>query len=161
LNYLISDKLAIYGRYSTGRKTPDLSFYFNVGILDQVANYDLEAEKITSAELGLKYRTKKTSLFVTPFYSTLSNIPTYLTFQDDTSIDLEFYVPELLFKAYNAYGVELEGNFMITDNFSVRGVVTLQDSNVPEYETWIEGEGPADDVKVTLERLENPGIPCT
>ncbi len=158
LNYLISKNFSVYGRYSTGRKTPDLSFYFNVGILNEVPNYDLEAEEITSAELGIKYRTEKVNLFVTPFYSRLSNIPTYLTFQDDTSLDLEFYVPELLFKSYDSYGVEVEGNFLLAKNFSVRTVITLQDSNVPEFETWEEGPGPEDDVKVKSEDTKNAHI---
>lgn len=158
LNYLINDKFAIYGRYSTGRKTPDLSFYFNVGILADVPNYDLKPEQISSAELGLKYRTGKANLFVTPFYSKLSNLPIYLTFQDDTSPTLDFYVPELLFKAYNSYGVEIEGNFLLSDNFSIRGVMTLQDSNVPEYETWVEGEGPADDKKQKFEDTKNAHV---
>ncbi len=158
LNYLISKNLSVYGRYSIGRKTPDLSFYFGNGILDDVEAYDLQPEQITSAELGLKYRTQKVDLFVTPFYSQLSNIPIYLTFQDDTRADLSFYVPELLFKEYNAYGVEVEGRYQFSDNFSIRGVVTLQDSNVPEYETWVEGEGPDDDVRVRFENTENAQI---
>ena len=158
LNYLINDNLSVYGRYSTGRKTPDLSFYFNVGILDQVPNYDLEPEQINSAELGLKYRTEKTNLFVTPFYSSLSNVPIYVTFQDDTSPTLDFYIPELLFKAYNSFGVEIEGVFLLSDNFSIRGVVTLQDSNVPQYETWVEGEGPADDTKQKFEDTKNAHV---
>lgn len=158
LNYLINDNFSLYGRYASGRKTPDLSFYYNVGILDEIPNYDLQPEKISSVELGLKYRTEKVNLFVTPFYSQLSNIPIYLTFQDDTSPNLDFYVPDLLFKEYNSYGIEIEGNYMFSDKFSIRGVITLQDSNVPAYETWIEGEGPADDTRVTFEDTKNANV---
>jgi len=141
-----------------GAKHQDLSFYFNAGILDEVPNYDLQPEEITSIELGFKFRTEKANLFVTPFYSKLSNIPIYLTFQDDTSPNLDFYVPELLFKEYNSYGVEIEGNVVLSDNFRLRGVITLQDSNVPSYETWVEGEGPADDTRQTFEDTKNSNV---
>ncbi len=158
LNYRISENVAIYGRYSTGRKTPDLQFYADPGILNDVGRFNIESEEITSIEMGLKLRTKNLNLFVTPFYSSLANVPIYLTFQDDTSASLDFYVPDLFFKAYNSYGVEIEANWQISDKFDLRGVATIQDSNIPEFQTWIEGEGPADDEVLTIEDANNANI---
>ena len=139
LNYKLSDNSAIYARYSNGKKAPGLQLFLDVS--SPLAKSELEKngassliQKINQYEIGFKTKTERLSASVTPFYSTLSNIPNNVTFQDAKGA---LYNPPPFFNDIKTYGVELEGNVKITDNFGIRGALTLQGSTAPTYKSWV------------------------
>ncbi|MFG4003348.1 TonB-dependent receptor [Flavobacterium aquidurense] len=148
LNYKYTDNQAVYARYSQGAKAPDLTMF--VGINTQLAadNLDPRAQKIQQFELGYKLKTGKTNIFVTPFYSLLSNVGLQVQGQEGVDLTSLYYAPTL-YNKYRTVGVELEANQEFTEKFSVRAVATFQNSKAVEYKTWDLGEnGAADDKTV-------------
>jgi outer membrane receptor protein involved in Fe transport len=145
LNYKISDMLAFYGRYSLGNKAPDLSTYFAANTAFTSANLVAPAQRVSQAEAGIKIRDKNFTLFATPFYSVLSNVPNVQTFTNADNIT--FYSPPIEFEKIRTYGIELESHVDFTKNFNLRAVATFQNSKAVNYKVWIANQnGPADDV---------------
>ncbi|WP_183561594.1 TonB-dependent receptor [Mucilaginibacter sp. SP1R1] len=143
LNYTINNQFSIYGRYSEGNKAPDLGVYFGANTAFANSTLNPQAQKIDQAEMGVKIREKNLTLFVTPFYSVLSHVPNVQTF---TLADgVTSYSPPVLYEKVRTYGLELEANFNITQNFSVKGVGTLQNSKAANYRVWIANQPGAQD----------------
>lgn len=156
LNYKINDGFAVYGRYSQGRKTPDLSFFMDFANQELTSNISIEAQDIKMAELGLKYRNKNLSLFATPFYTKASNIPNYQTFQNP---DVTYYAPPRIYQTITTKGIELEGNYAFNKNFSLRVVGIIQSSVANEFGVWLaKTNGPADDEKIAFNGNQNDNI---
>lgn len=156
LNYRVNDGLAVYGRYSQGRKTPDLSYFMDIANQQLTSGISVEAQDIKMAEFGLKYRTKNLSLFATPFYTLASNIPNFQIFQN---ADATYYAPARVYQKIETKGLELEGNYAFNKNFSLRAVGILQTSVAKEFSVWLaKTNGPADDEKVTYDGGKNDNI---
>lgn len=156
LNYRVNDGFAVYGRYSQGRKTPDLSYFMDIANQQLTSNISVEAQDIKMAEFGLKYRTKNLSLFATPFYTLASNIPNFQIFQN---ADATYYAPARVYQKIETKGLELEGNYAFNKNFSLRAVGILQTSVAKEFSVWLaKTNGPADDEKVTYDGGKNDNI---
>lgn len=148
LNYKLSDNQAVYVRYTNGKKSPDINFYLNQTSQFLVDNTKAYAQKVEQIEAGYKISTPKVKVFVTPFLSMLSNVATSQTF---TNADGSYYNPLNQFNSFKTYGVELESNFTITDQFAVRVGATAQNSKATTYTTWIaNANGPSDDVLLDL-----------
>lgn len=156
LNYKVNNGFAVYGRYSQGRKTPDLSYFMDIANQQLTSGISVEAQDIKMAELGLKYRTKNLSLFATPFYTLASNIPNFQIFQNP---DATYYAPARVYQKIETKGLELEGNYAFNKNFSLRAVGILQTSVAKEFSVWLaKTNGPADDEKVTYDGGKNDNI---
>jgi iron complex outermembrane receptor protein len=144
LNYKLSDRFSLYGRYSQGNKAPDLSIYFAANTPFASSTLAAEAQKVTQAEAGIKLNNRNFTLFVTPFYSVLSHVPTIQTFTQADNITQ--YNPPTLYEKIRTYGVELESKVDFTQSFSVKAIATLQNSKALDYKVWIaNASGPADD----------------
>jgi iron complex outermembrane receptor protein len=155
-NYRVNEGLALYGRYSQGRKTPDLSYFMDIANQQLTSNISVEAQNIKMAEFGLKYKSKNLNLFVTPFYTLASNIPNFQIFQN---ADATYYAPARVYQKIETKGVELEGNYVFNKNLSLRAVATLQTSVAKEFGVWLANtNGPQDDVKVTFDGGKNDNI---
>jgi outer membrane receptor protein involved in Fe transport len=145
LNYRITDNLAIYGRYSRGAKAPDMDIFLGIDSRAEADLLQFEAQKTQQFELGLKGRSGKSSYFLTPFYSHLTNVFTQ-TLGLETADLGSAYTAAPLFNEYKTLGVELEANVHLVRNFDVRGVFTVQKSEASKFQTWILGaNGKADD----------------
>ncbi len=156
LNYKVNDGFAVYGRYSQGRKTPDLSYFMDIANQQLTSGISVEAQDIKMAEFGLKYRSKNLSLFATPFYTLASNIPNFQIFQN---ADATYYAPARVYQKIETKGLELEGNYAFNKNFSLRAVGILQTSVAKEFNVWLaKTNGPADDEKVTYDGGKNDNI---
>jgi outer membrane receptor protein involved in Fe transport len=156
LNYKINNQFSLYGRYSEGNKAPDLDLYFNANTEFTSKNLNPLAQKVRQIEMGVKAKTKNLNLFVTPFYSILSNVPNVQTF---TNADQTFYSPPLLYNKYKTYGVEVEADYAVVKHFNVRGVLTLQKSKAVDYNVWLaNGLGSADDSVVSYSGNETDNI---
>ncbi len=134
LNYKISDNMAIYGRYSNGKKAPGFQVYQDVSNTYLEKNLKPEIQVVQQFEVGFKAKTEHLSTNITPFYSLLSNIPGAVTFTDSKGA---LYNPPTYYNSLNTYGVEIEGTYKISDNFDIRSVLTLQGSKATTYKSWI------------------------
>ena len=156
LNYRVNDGLAVYGRYSQGRKTPDLSYFMDVANQLLTSSISVEAQDIKMAELGLKYRRKNLSFYATPFYTLASNIPNFQILQNTDNTN---YAPPRLYQKIETKGLELEGNYAFNKNFSLRVVGILQTSVAKEFSVWLaKTNGPADDEKISFDGNYNDNI---
>ncbi len=145
LNYRISEEMAVYARYSSAEKAPDMDIFILIDTELSEESINPLAQDINQFEMGFKLRTKDLDLFVTPFYSNIDNTFISQTFQE-TNDAADAYNPPILFNEYETFGVELEGNYRFTNNLSLRSVATFQRSEAKSFRTWIANEnGIADD----------------
>ncbi len=144
LNYKFSDNFAVYGRYSRAERAPQLSLFHGIDTPLEESNPPVNSEIISQLEAGFKVRGEKFSAVVTPFYSFHSDIFSSVLFQNP---DGSIYQPPALFNSIETIGVEIEGNFTLARNLSLRSVATFQRAETDEWQTWIaNGPGPDDDV---------------
>lgn len=147
LNYKFADNQAIYGRYSLGNKAPDMSMFVNVNTAFGAENLDPIAQKVQQFEAGYKLKSGGMNLFVTPFYSIVSNVPQQLSALETEGDLTSAYNLPVLYNKFRTMGVEFEVNQEFTEKFSVRAVATFQKSKAVEYKAWAVGAaGQADDV---------------
>ncbi|MEN8746725.1 MAG: TonB-dependent receptor domain-containing protein [Wenyingzhuangia sp.] len=144
LNYKFSNEKAIYARFARGNKSPSTFFYLDLNSDFLVENTPALLEEITQVEIGYKVRTERLKLVVTPFYSNLNNVPIIQTFSNE---DGTRYSPLFQFGEYNTFGLEIEGAYRFTDEWSLRANAVFQSSTAAKYTIWDEGrDGPQDDV---------------
>jgi iron complex outermembrane recepter protein len=134
LNYKLSDKMAMYVRYSNGKKAPGFGVYQAVSNPYLEKNLKPEIQVVQQFEAGFKAKTESYSANITPFFSLLGNIPGSVTFTDAKGA---LYNPPTNYNSLQTYGVEVEGRYKISDNFHIRGVLTLQGSKAATYKSWI------------------------
>lgn len=135
LNYRINDETAVYTRYSNGNKAPEVSSFFSALTADDIKNLNIDAQNIQQLEAALKIKKHDLSINITPFYSVLSNVPNLqFGFLDANG---EKYNPTIQYAKYTTYGIELEGNYVFSSSFSVRGHATVQSSKATSFKTWI------------------------
>ena len=149
VNYMFNDGLAVYARYSQGSKSPDLSLFLNVSAVADERFINPIAQNIQQMEAGFKLKKGSASLFVTPFYSILSNVPQQVQGQETSDV-ATLYVTDVLYNKYQTKGIEFEANYGFTKSFNLRAVATIQKSIATDYNTWnIGGNGKADDKVVS------------
>lgn len=149
LNYKINDKLAVYARYSNGKKSPDMNFFLDVANQIALKTSPVNAQDIKMFEAALKVKTAKTTLFITPFLNNIGNVANFQVFQN---ADLTFYGPPRVYQEFKTQGVEIEANHSITKNFSVRAVGTFQSGTAVKYSVYLaNANGPQDDTKITYD----------
>ena len=157
LNYKIDDKQAVYVRYSDGNKSPDISFFYALNTPFIINNTPIYAQKITQFEVAYKLSTDRFKLFITPFYTHLSNVANAQYF---TNTDGSTYTPPIQFAEYETEGVELEANVGITKSFSIKGGAVFQNSKALHYSVWVpNAPGPQDDALLSYTGNATPGIP--
>lgn len=145
LNYKFSDNLALYSRYSQGSKAPDMDMYIAINTAALEKTLNPLAQKVQQMEVGLKAKTSNLNLFVTPFYSILSNVAAQQTGLETSDLSSGYSTP-VVYNKYVTSGIELEGNYNFTKEFSIRGVATFQKSTAKDFNVWILGNnGKADD----------------
>ncbi|RZJ58123.1 MAG: hypothetical protein EOO55_01685 [Hymenobacter sp.] len=132
LNFKLTPQTAIYGRYSVGKKAPDLSFYIGTYQASQynADNIAPQAQTVQQAEIGFKTQRRNLNLFITPFYSQLSNIYTFTSLVDE---NLKPYVSDPVYNRITTYGVEVEGDYNILATLNLRAVATVQSSKATNW----------------------------
>ena len=143
LNYKITEQQAVYGRYSTGNKAPDVSAITEPTSKEAANLLSLEPITMTQAEIGYKAQFKNISAYVTPFYSKVSKIPSYSWASAGNGIS--YYTP-VVYSEQETKGVELETNINISPKFSIRAAGTFQDPKSIVSRSWdTRKDGIADD----------------
>lgn len=147
LNYKLNQQSAIYGRFALGNKAPSTFFYLDLNddalVADLISDESRLLEQIIQIEAGYKINTGKVRLVATPFYSNLSNVPNIQTFSRE---DGTRYSPLYQFNEYTTVGLEIEAQYNLTKEWSIRGNAVIQSSTADVYTAWDEGrDGPEDD----------------
>jgi outer membrane receptor protein involved in Fe transport len=152
----VNDNVAIYGRYSNGKKAPGLNIYSDVTTAFNEANLDPQTQIIQQFEIGFKAKTGNLTSTITPFYSKLSHIPNSVTFTNNAGA---LYNPPALYNDITTTGLEIEANVMASNNFNIRGVLTLQGSKATTYESWIHNNATGADTKVSNSGNQAANVP--
>ena len=122
LNYKFAEETAVFARFSSGNKAPELNYYFN-NFANVPINQRGEVQRILQAELGLKYGTNDFSATATGFWSQLKNIG-LADFVFDSQNGGVFYAP-VQFNNSRTVGVEWETAYSPLSylSFTFNGVV--------------------------------------
>ncbi|MDF1548685.1 MAG: TonB-dependent receptor [Bacteroidales bacterium] len=125
VNYKIDDNMAVFGRWSVGaRANADRLLYSPYITAEGKTLEGLDADEISQAELGFKFKSKNYALNLTSFYALLS--------EQNSEFDKIFYID------YQSYGLELDGAISF-GGFEVAAGATytkaeIAKSNNPEQE---------------------------
>lgn len=96
VNYKIDDNMAVFGRWSVGARANADRLLYSPYITAEGKTLDgLDADEISQAELGFKYKSKNYALNLTSFYALLS--------EQNSEFNKIFYID------YQSYGLELDG----------------------------------------------------
>ncbi len=157
LNYKINEGMAVYTRFSQGRKSPDLGFFLDAANQQLTSNISAEAQDIKMLEAGIKIQKSKLNLFITPFYNIINNIPNFQIFQNP---DATYYAPPRYYQKVETMGLELEANYEFSKNFSVRAVGVFQGAKALRYGVYLaRTNGPQDDTLVTYHGNKLDNVP--
>ncbi|WNH12582.1 TonB-dependent receptor [Thalassobellus suaedae] len=157
LNYKFADNHAFYVRYSNGEKAPDINFYLNQTSQFLIDNTIPYAQQVEQVEGGYKFNSEKVKVFITPFYSVLSNISETTAF---LNVDGTNYNSPIQFNTYTTRGLEIDGSYAFTDKIILKGGATFQNSKLKQFTTWIGGnDGPSDDTLLDLSGNEVENTP--
>lgn len=127
LNYLLGKDLALYSRVTQGVKAPEMTYYIN-----NFVNSDFQKgfeEEIFQLESGIKLNTPRLSMFLTGFYSRLTNIPFQILV---VSGDIGQFTP-VTFNTARTIGTEIEATFKPAANFSLDLIATIQAPRFLEF----------------------------
>ena len=146
LNYKFNDDAAVFTRFSSGNKAPELNYYFN-NFSGVPINQKGEVQEITQAEIGLKYSKNQFSAMATAFWSQLKNIG-IADFQFDPDDGSVFYAP-VQFNDSRTIGLEWESAYMPIPylTFSFNG--TLQNPKATKW-TVYDAAGSVDSADDTI-----------
>lgn len=133
LNYKFIDEAAIFVRFSSGNKAPELNYYFN-NFTNVPINQKGEVQEIKQFELGLKYSKNDFSATATAFWSQLKNIGVadFAFDPDDNSV---FYTP-VQFNNSRTIGLEWESAYTPISNLTFRFNGTLQNGIATEWTVY-------------------------
>lgn len=130
LNYKFIQETAVFARFSSGNKAPELNYYFN-NFTNVPINEKGQVQQITQAEIGLKLNRKDFSATATTFWSELTNIG-IADFAFDGDTNSVFYTP-VQFNNSRTIGLEWESAYSPIHNITFRFNGTIQD---PKAKTW-------------------------
>ena len=147
LNYKFTDNTAVYGRFSQGRKAPDMDVYVGINTAAGLKFLNPIAQNTQQVEVGFKAKTGNLNLFVTPFYSILSNVATSALGQETADLSTTYTTP-VLYNKFETKGIEIEGVYNVSKNFNIRAVATFQNSTAVDYRIYDVGQNGAADDKI-------------
>ncbi|MBC7893426.1 MAG: TonB-dependent receptor [Sphingobacteriaceae bacterium] len=129
-NYKLSDRAAVYARYSNSGTTPgpDSYFFGSYDTNDQLLTAP-KSQRITQAEIGQKLAFEKFSLFLTEFYSQNDNIP----FTIQTAGPNNTFILTQRIGKVSSYGIEAEATYQVVKGLQVKAIATLQNPTFREF----------------------------
>ena len=134
VNYKITDQFQVYARYTKGRKAPDMRVISGLDEPQEIALLFPKPQTIEQIEVGLKYNTRGVRFGLYPFYSKLSNVADQQTFLDNSTG--QFYSPPPVFGQITTYGVEINGDFDVSEKFNIRTAITIQEPKASGFSTY-------------------------
>lgn len=129
-NYKLTDRAALYARYSNSGTTPgpDAFFFGSYDANDQLVTAP-KSQRITQAEIGQKLAFQKFSLFLTEFYSQNDNIP----FTIQTAGPNNTFILTQRVGKVSSYGIEAEATYQVVRGLQLKAIATLQNPTFREF----------------------------
>ncbi|NQY88632.1 MAG: TonB-dependent receptor [Colwellia sp.] len=134
LTYRWSDDQSTYIRYADSEKAPSVAAYVDPG--SAVNNGLYKPQSIKQLELGHTITGDDYRLVLTPFYTELTDIGGFGSPVQFTDTDGTTYVPPSLLSSIETIGLEVEGQYSLTDKFDLNLSATFQDSTSTENAAW-------------------------
>jgi len=133
-NYRFNDKTALFGRFTSGHKAPELNYYF-----DKFPNLPVDVkgtvQDILQVELGFKFKTDPFAFFSTAFWSRLNDINfSEFVFDQNGGGGLFFTPPQ--FNQTTSIGLELEAILSPFQNFNLHLLTTLQKTDATTFTVY-------------------------
>jgi hypothetical protein len=148
-SYVINDSNSFYLRYTAAEKAPNYDFFISLTSPFRVANLPARPQTIEQWELGYRYSGGRLDLVATPFWSRLGDV--FSNPQATEADGITPYFPDPIFNVITSYGLELEATFQLSQAWSVRSVVTLQESEGTVWQVFSAGSnGRQDDQYIDL-----------
>ena len=143
-NFVINNEHSFYVRYADGEKAPDYAFFRNYNSVFRLNNLRPKPQTVEQVELGYRWKTARATVTVTPFWSRLGNINANPQATESDGVTL--YYPDPIYNMTTTLGVELEGEYRVTDRLRVRSVLTVQRPENTIWKVFVAGaNGSADD----------------
>tara|TARA_R110002049_G_scaffold240425_1_gene414188 strand:- start:474810 stop:477623 length:2814 start_codon:yes stop_codon:yes gene_type:complete len=136
LNYRLQETAAIFTRFSSGNKAPELNYYFN-NFSNVPINQKGEVQKIKQAEIGLKWNQANFSFTTTAFWSQLKDIG-IAGFEFDPEGGSVFYTP-VQFNNSRTIGMEWESAYTPVTSLTFRFNGTLQNPIATKWTVYDAG----------------------
>ncbi len=142
-NFVINNENSFYLRYADGEKAPDYAFFRNYNSVFRLNNLRPKPQSVEQVELGYRWKLRDLTLTATPFWSRLSNINSnpQATEADGTTP----YYPDPIYNRVTSYGLELEGEYRLSERWRVRTVFTSQKSTNTIWKVFVAGVNGRDD----------------
>lgn len=133
LNHTLSKSSSVFINYSSGKKAPELNYYFNTfsGVPIET---DPEVQSINQLEIGYNYTGKLFSAAIVGFDSELDNFSSN-DFAADDMTGAIFYTPFQNNKV-SVYGIEAEAVVSILNNLNLSSSITLQSSTMDRFTVY-------------------------
>lgn len=141
VNFKLLENAAVFGRFSSGNKAPELNYYFN-NFSNVPINQKGEVQKIKQAEAGVKWNGRDLSFTATAFWSQLKDIG-IASFEFDPDDGSVFYAP-VQFNDSRTLGLEWESAYTPISWFTFRFNGTLQNPKATDW-TVYNAAGSVDD----------------
>ncbi len=136
LNYRLEKEAALFIRFSSGNKAPELNYYFN-NFSNVPINQKGEVQKIRQTEIGLKWDQGNFSFTTTAFWSQLKDIG-IASFEFDSDDGRVFYSP-VQFNDSRTIGLEWESAYSPISMLTFRFNGTLQDPVATKWTVYDSG----------------------
>lgn len=142
-NYVINHENSFYVRYANGEKAPDYAFFRNYTSQFRLDNLRPRPQSVEQWEVGYRWKKDRVTMTVTPFWSRLGNINSnpQATEADGTTL----YYPDPIYNMTTTYGLELEGQFRLTERLRLRSVFTAQKPENTIWKVFVAGVNGRDD----------------
>jgi outer membrane receptor protein involved in Fe transport len=142
-NYVIDNENSFYVRFADGEKAPDYGFFRNYNSVFRLNNLKPRPQTVEQWELGYRWKRKDLTLTVTPFWSRLANINNNPQATEADGATL--YYPDPIYNMVTSYGIELEGEYRLTERLRLRSVFTTQKSTNTIWKVFVAGVNGRDD----------------
>ena len=142
-NFVINNENSFYTRYANGEKAPDYAFFRNYTTQFRLDNLRPRPQTVQQWEVGYRWKKQRLTMTVTPFWSRLGNINSnpQATEADGSTP----YYPDPIYNMTTSYGVELEGDYRISERWRVRSVFTVQKPVNTIWKVFVAGANGRDD----------------
>jgi len=130
LNHTLTSGSSMFLNYSSGKKAPELNYYFNT-FSEAPIDPNPEVQSIDQFELGYNYSGKLFSTAIVGFYSILDNFSSN-DFAIDDMTGAIFYTPFQNNKV-SVYGLESELVMSLFNNVNLSSSITLQNSKADRF----------------------------
>ncbi|MBT8218521.1 MAG: TonB-dependent receptor [Bacteroidia bacterium] len=130
VNFNVSSGTSLFANYSSGKKAPELDYYFNTFTGVPIKGKG-EIQKINQAELGINIIQNSIAGSVSAFYSQLKDFGS-TDFAFDPMSGQIFYTP-LQNNQVKTWGLEFESRIQVFRNLSFISTGTIQSSKTVDY----------------------------